>query len=153
MTTKAIQRTMARPSDKAAALRCSALIFAGSKATRAGQMSAAIELTTYAYSDTNGPEAMAPMAAISQSGSFRLAAHQLRDEAGQPPRDNGEREDINGRAGGAHDGRIWSEGGRKHRQHDRNAAEESKVDQGLFRQAQMRDQFHPAAPLAFDAPS
>ena len=73
MTTKAIQRTMARPSDKAADLICAALNVAGSKASRAGQMSPATELTTYAYSDTKGPAAVAPMAAISQSGRLRPA--------------------------------------------------------------------------------
>src|SRR4051795_11994290 len=71
MTTKAIQRTMARPSDMAADLRWPALNVAGSKASRAGQMSAAIELMKYAYSDTKGPAATAPTAAVSQSGNLR----------------------------------------------------------------------------------
>src|SRR5438094_783933 len=57
MTTKAIHRTIARPSDKAADLRCPVLNVAGTKAPRAGQMSAAIALTPYTYSDTNGHEA------------------------------------------------------------------------------------------------
>ena len=62
---------MARPSDNAADLRWPALNVADSEAPRAGQMSAAIELMRYAYSDTKGPAAIAPMAAISQSGSLR----------------------------------------------------------------------------------
>src|SRR5947207_12626745 len=58
---------------QAADLRCPVLNVAGTKAPRAGQMSAAIALTPYTYSDTNGHEAMAPMAAISQSGRLRPA--------------------------------------------------------------------------------
>jgi hypothetical protein len=59
--------------------------------------------------------------------------HPLGDEAGQAPGHNGEREDIEGRAGASHDGDIRSENGRKHRQHDWNAAEENQIDQSLFR--------------------
>ena len=80
---------MARPSDNAADLRCSALTVAGSMAPRAGQISLAIELTAYTYSDTNGDEAMAPMAAISQSGSLRPAAVLLTNWVMRPVRHQG----------------------------------------------------------------
>src|SRR2546430_9621811 len=114
-------------------------------------MSPAIELTTYTYSDTNGHEAMAPMAGISQSGSLRPALLVTNWVTGQAPEHDGEREAVDGRAGASHDGRVRSENGRKRRKHDRNAAEEGEIDQSLFRQPQMRDQFHPVAPLASDA--